>query len=62
MSEPTLVLDPRIDHHPWCNFFGSPRAGCKSCEDKYQRFPIQLGDTFDSLQEQHFPEAELRRR
>jgi hypothetical protein len=50
-----VMPNPQVDHHPWCNYWGRPRAGCKQCEGLYERYPLTPGESLDLLQQKHFP-------
>jgi hypothetical protein len=34
------MMDEKLEHHPFCNYFGTPREGCRSCERLYKLYPI----------------------
>lgn len=49
-----------IYHHPFCNFFGRPREGCKQCEMLYNNYPLhddEIPDLncADRLIQEYFP-------
>ena len=47
-------------HHPWCNYFTRPVAGCKMCKDLWARYPLEEGQTTEDLVREHFPDVVKR--
>ncbi len=45
------------EHHPWCNYFGAPREGCKQCEGLFARYPDVTMDNISEATKKYFPEA-----
>ena len=46
-------------HHPWCNFFGKPREGCKLCEKLYREYPV-VGESYGEMMAKYFPDVIIR--
>lgn len=65
MTSPTPTQSPAIAmpeerHHPFCNYFGNPREGCRQCEHMFKHYPLQDGETPFELVARHFPNAKPR--
>lgn len=50
-------MDGEIEHHPWCNLYFQPRAGCKTCKEFYKKYPVDCSP--EELTRKHFPDAVL---
>lgn len=50
----------KTEHHPWCNYFGRAREGCKMCRELYEKYPISADESPSDLQKKHFPNAVRR--
>ena len=48
-------MSEATSHHPWCNFFFGPRAGCKLCARLFEEYPLEEGDSDSDLVWRHFP-------
>lgn len=35
-----MEWDSKTQHHPFCNFFGAPREGCRQCQKLYDGYPM----------------------
>lgn len=52
-----MKWDSQTQHHPWCNFFGAPREGCRQCEGLYRDHPVDDPDIKEpmDLMRKYFP-------
>lgn len=56
-NTPEETLSNELDHHPWCNFFGAPRKGCRQCEGLFARYPDVTMDNLSESTKKYFPDA-----
>ena len=50
-------MDPKIEHHPFCNYFARQREGCDMCERMYKNYPMEPGMVPEDLIEKYFPDV-----
>jgi hypothetical protein len=53
------IVNEKTQHHIWCNYWGTPREGCKQCEYLYKDYPIDKNLTMEEMTTKYFPNVKV---